>query len=179
MSGAGTTVTNTKKRARSSESASLAPSSPESSVESLSPTPTEDEPAPKKTLITSTTTTTVTTTKALPASLVTLNVPSAPIGYCPPAMFINNTSQEALQADQPTNPNGSRAGRWTSAEHRKFLEVVELQGSRDWHYVASYVGTRTAEQVRSHAQKYLKRPELRRHVERTMLLRASHVWTPF
>ena len=46
-----------------------------------------------------------------------------------------------------------KTGRWTPKEHRAFLEGVKLYG-RNWSKVAELVETRTAVQVRSHAQKY-------------------------
>lgn len=48
-------------------------------------------------------------------------------------------------------------GRWSSDEHQKFLEAIEIYG-RDWKKVQGYVGTRTSTQARSHAQKVLPHP---------------------
>ncbi|CDF33458.1 unnamed protein product [Chondrus crispus] len=45
---------------------------------------------------------------------------------------------------------------WTSAEHDRMLEGLRLF-KRDWAKVTSFVGTRSAAQVRSHAQKYFDR----------------------
>lgn len=45
------------------------------------------------------------------------------------------------------------AGRWTKTEHQKFLEAFKLHG-RNWKLVCKHVGTRSATQARSHAQKY-------------------------
>ncbi len=47
----------------------------------------------------------------------------------------------------------TNAGRWTKAEHKLFLEALELYG-KDWKKVQQHVGTRTTTQARSHAQKY-------------------------
>mmetsp|Transcript_42596 Transcript_42596/g.113955 ORF Transcript_42596/g.113955 Transcript_42596/m.113955 type:complete len:404 (+) Transcript_42596:255-1466(+) len=44
-------------------------------------------------------------------------------------------------------------GRWTSAEHSAFLRGLECHG-RKWARIAEMVGSRTPDQVRSHAQKY-------------------------
>jgi len=44
-------------------------------------------------------------------------------------------------------------GRWTFSEHRKFVEGIKLY-ARKWIRIEEHVGSRTAGQVRSHAQKY-------------------------
>jgi SHAQKYF class myb-like DNA-binding protein len=44
------------------------------------------------------------------------------------------------------------AGRWTRAEHDKFMDALEKYG-RDWVKVQKKVKTRTLLQIRSHAQK--------------------------
>ncbi len=47
----------------------------------------------------------------------------------------------------------SGSGHWTRREHVLFLEALALYG-KDWIKVREHVATRTAGQVRSHAQKY-------------------------
>ena len=47
-----------------------------------------------------------------------------------------------------------RTGRWSSAEHDRFLQGLELHG-KNWRHVCTVVGTRSAIQTRTHAQKYL------------------------
>ncbi|KAL8534479.1 hypothetical protein ACS0TY_010478 [Phlomoides rotata] len=42
---------------------------------------------------------------------------------------------------------------WTEPEHDKFLEALQLF-DRDWKKIESFVGSKTAIQIRSHAQKY-------------------------
>lgn len=42
---------------------------------------------------------------------------------------------------------------WTRIEHDKFLRALELY-DRDWKRIETHVGTRTAAQIRSHAQKH-------------------------
>ena len=52
------------------------------------------------------------------------------------------------------NPlNDTKFGRWSKAEHNKFLDAVNLWG-KNWVKVAEFVGTRNSIQVRSHAQKF-------------------------
>lgn len=44
------------------------------------------------------------------------------------------------------------SGRWSTAEHNKFLNALEKYG-RDWTKVQKKVKTRSLLQIRSHAQK--------------------------
>ena len=45
-----------------------------------------------------------------------------------------------------------QSGRWTKAEHKKFLKALEKYG-RNWVLVQKVVKTRSLPQIRSHAQK--------------------------
>ena len=58
-------------------------------------------------------------------------------------------------------------GRWTDAEHALFLKGIRKYGNSSWKMVASLVGTRTAEQVRSHAHRFLKKSQGAKGVART------------
>lgn len=49
-----------------------------------------------------------------------------------------------------------KIGRWTKAEHRKFIEGLKTHG-RNWKSISETIKTRSSTQVRSHAQKYFIR----------------------
>ena len=53
-------------------------------------------------------------------------------------------------------PGNELTGRWTRKEHDLFLEALKKYG-KEWKKVASWVGTRTVVQTRTHAQKYFQK----------------------
>ena len=78
---------------------------------------------------------------------------------------INALSEEAYQDAIPkVTPRyqvavGKKAtGRWTTEEHDEFLTCLDLYG-HNWTKAAERITTRTAAQIRSHAQKYFKKIE--------------------
>jgi len=79
------------------------------------------------------------------ASAVTLAVTTTPNSATTPA------SQQQQQQQQR-----ERTGRWLPEEHRLFLEGLERFGKK-WTKISAYIGTRTAMQVRTHAQKYFQK----------------------
>ncbi|EGZ19480.1 myb domain-contaning protein [Phytophthora sojae] len=55
---------------------------------------------------------------------------------------------------------------WTTAEHDRFLEALELYPSGPWKVIADHVGTRTTRQTMTHAQKYREKIERRKQKKR-------------
>ncbi|EME32257.1 Myb-like protein I [Galdieria sulphuraria] len=72
----------------------------------------------------------------------------------------SDTMQQQRVGDKRRRVNKGSSGRyWSSEEHERFLEALEKYGQQNLKAVASYVGTRTAVQCRTHLQKYLLRLE--------------------
>jgi SHAQKYF class myb-like DNA-binding protein len=56
----------------------------------------------------------------------------------------------------PIGALGESTGRWTSEEHRLFLQGLEQHG-KGWKKIASLIKSRTVVQIRTHAQKYFQK----------------------
>ena len=73
---------------------------------------------------------------------------------------LNTTKNEAGLENEIKNDENclGNNGRWRVNEHMRFLGGC-LQYGNNWKKVETYVRTRTSTQIRSHAQKYLKKLE--------------------
>lgn len=75
-----------------------------------------------------------------------------------------NAEEESLSGSKHSkhslNSKGNsmdfNTGRWTDAEHKKFLEAILIYGN-EWKNVQKYISTRSSTQARSHAQKFFLR----------------------
>lgn len=68
------------------------------------------------------------------------------------------------KARRKMNQNNRMEGRWSKEEKARFLEAIKLFGN-DWKKVQFCVGTRTAIQVRSHAQKHFAKHQEQQQYE--------------
>lgn len=68
-------------------------------------------------------------------------------------------SSNNRRANNGTGEDAKKASSryWTADEHGRFLEGLELFGQKDIKAISRHVGTRSATQVRTHAQKYYLR----------------------
>ncbi|PSS11659.1 Protein LHY like [Actinidia chinensis var. chinensis] len=71
----------------------------------------------------------------------------------------NNSSGEDLviKTRKPYTITKQRE-RWTEEEHNRFLDALKLYG-RAWQRIEEHIGTKTAVQIRSHAQKFFTKLE--------------------
>lgn len=67
-------------------------------------------------------------------------------------LIISSTDAFCLKTRKPYTITKQRE-KWTEAEHEKFLEALKLYG-RAWRRIEEHIGTKTAVQIRSHAQKF-------------------------
>eukprot|EP00029_Vermamoeba_vermiformis_P002432 TRINITY_DN12802_c0_g1_i1.p1 TRINITY_DN12802_c0_g1~~TRINITY_DN12802_c0_g1_i1.p1 ORF type:complete len:252 (+),score=45.54 TRINITY_DN12802_c0_g1_i1:54-809(+) len=74
----------------------------------------------------------------------------------PPQMgnVMEPLQQYPMTIPSPPTPQKDRGLHWTIEEQQRFLDALQMYGSKDIKKITDYVGTRTASQVRSHLQKH-------------------------
>ncbi|CAH8319087.1 unnamed protein product [Eruca vesicaria subsp. sativa] len=73
-------------------------------------------------------------------------------------MDTNTSGDELLTKARKPYTITKQRERWTEDEHDKFLEALRLYG-RAWQRIQEHIGTKTAVQIRSHAQKFFTKLE--------------------
>ncbi|KAK9837556.1 hypothetical protein WJX74_000097 [Apatococcus lobatus] len=99
--------------------------------------------------VTSTTLTSAGNTSATPFERLSSSLNQSPAKETPPA--------GKTKARKPYTITKQRE-KWTDEEHGLFLEALELHG-RAWRRIEEHIGTKTAVQIRSHAQKFFSKLE--------------------
>lgn len=79
-----------------------------------------------------------------------------PLAGRPSEGLSDSESDEDRAKSFSSDKSGRASGRWTRAEHEEFLRCLAIYG-REWKKVSQRITTRTAAQIRSHAQKYFKK----------------------
>ncbi|CAF2307400.1 hypothetical protein YC2023_121198 [Brassica napus] len=73
-------------------------------------------------------------------------------------MDTNTSGDELLTKARKPYTITKQRERWTEDEHDRFLEALRLYG-RAWQRIEEHIGTKTAVQIRSHAQKFFTKLE--------------------
>ena len=73
--------------------------------------------------------------------------------------FTDKAGRKLYSRETIAERKGKKVGRWTRTEHLRFVQAIKLYGRTDYWRVQEHVGTRTAQQIRSHAQKYFAKVE--------------------
>lgn len=72
------------------------------------------------------------------------------------SLSVNHHSSADSEKGKDKKSPKKKTGRWTQSEHEMFVLALRIYG-REWKKIAEVVKTRTPIQIRTHAQKYLKR----------------------
>ncbi|KAJ4850250.1 hypothetical protein Tsubulata_018315 [Turnera subulata] len=75
-----------------------------------------------------------------------------------PVMDTYSSGEELVVKTRKPYTITKQRERWTEEEHNRFLEALKLYG-RAWQRIEEHIGTKTAVQIRSHAQKFFSKLE--------------------
>ncbi|KAE8970978.1 hypothetical protein PF011_g26210 [Phytophthora fragariae] len=80
-----------------------------------------------------------------------------------PIRAVESAGNNSRRRSRRMNPPSERSRMlWTTDEHDRFLEALEIYPSGPWKVIAEHVGTRNTRQTMTHAQKYREKIERRK-----------------
>lgn len=94
---------------------------------------------------------------SIPVLPVSSNLPGTHVPPSAPEPLATHPQPTPPPSRPPSSEDDERTGKtryWTEVEHNQFLYASKLFGPKNYVAISQLVGTRTAKQVRTHAQKY-------------------------
>jgi len=82
-----------------------------------------------------------------------LNIANAELSRLQTVVQAHDCQKKGPQYNSEDEPRSQRRY-WTDQEHERFLDAIQNFGHKNVKAISAYVGTRSATQVRTHAQKY-------------------------
>eukprot|EP00292_Cryptomonas_paramecium_P010258 CAMPEP_0113664512 /NCGR_PEP_ID=MMETSP0038_2-20120614/1776_1 /TAXON_ID=2898 /ORGANISM="Cryptomonas paramecium" /LENGTH=259 /DNA_ID=CAMNT_0000579733 /DNA_START=56 /DNA_END=831 /DNA_ORIENTATION=+ /assembly_acc=CAM_ASM_000170 len=100
--------------------------------------------------------------------------------------FSEDTSIGKSQLGSSIPSSTPTSSRWTKQEHAEFIKALEKYGEgcsgNEWTMISSAIGSKTEEEVKMHARRYLAKLEHERRapddLSETKIKNSSSLWTP-